>query len=177
MRESPCLWYAYTQSDQRPGDRSLAAPHAGLPALQALAVNASGPGGTGARPPPPPPMPPPPPLPMPPPPAPPPPPPAPPPPMVQSKVHIQCLSIGGPLQYPPVLPSETQMVAQLIFRQQTPSEVHAWRFAQHGLRTFKHSQTHQPFNNQSIARQSDSKDNSTSCADFDGLGELTHHRS
>jgi len=146
----------HTQSDQRPGDRSLAAPHAGLPALRPLAVNAGGClSGTVA----PPPLPP------------------PPPSLLQSKVHMQRLRIGNPLQYPPVLPSETQMVAQLIFRQQTPSEVHAWRFAQHGLRTFKHSQTHQPFNNQSIARQSDSKDNSTSCADFDGLGELTHHRS
>ena len=104
----------HTQSDQRPGDRSLAA-HAGLPALRALAVNAGGGlGGTGA----PPPLPPPP-LPPPPPPLPPPPPPS----VLQSKVHMQCLNIGNPLQYPPLLPSETQMLAQFIFCLQIPLKV------------------------------------------------------
>ena len=105
----------HTQSDQRPGDRSLAA-HAGLPALRALAVNAGGGlGGTGA----PPPL-----LPPPPPPPLPPPPPSPPPPsLLQSKVHMQCLNIGNPLQYPPLLPSETQMWAQFIFCRQIPLKI------------------------------------------------------
>jgi len=91
----------HTQSDQRPGDRSLAA-HAGLPALRALAVNAGGClSGTVA----PPPLPP------------------PPPSLLQSKVHMQRLRIGNPLQYPPLLPSETQMWAQFIFCRQIPLKI------------------------------------------------------
>ena len=55
---------------------------------------------------------------------PPPPPPSPsPPPLLQSKVHMHRLRIGSPLQYPPLLPSEMQMLAQFLFCLQIPLKI------------------------------------------------------